>query len=1155
MRTLTMATASKRPKKTTRHLDDDEVISVPAAPNTSCRGVENKPDNVQYGVAKVPIDDSRLHRFNPVEIPTAYELHHDASPRSAGDSGRPRRRNSEHSIWTFDSGFESMGTNVSNDPRNASNSYHTYDRGKNATAPPQHLGDINDLADLSRSILTLDMPESREAGAGDSIGGLRTTIDISHTRQEKSSQSTPRETYATQPSSSFFHHNIKMDESAKKRSSGIPQTTRVAAMPADGLTSLADDESQDFSTTRECRTCRNRRKECDGQQPECSRCIQDGFVCQGFERPDVSKENEDAASASNLDIGRPMARATLQDIGRLGSPGSPSSPPPNETTNRQLASAYGAGLGNRGTQVAQDRSTIQGFSHYSMLRYKKSYRTMHKIGRAIVDGIRQFDPGMNWNSTLGMDWNSSVKSTVTYVVDWDIEAFLQGQEYSIPGDEAIANAITLTGTHTNVQALSCRQYMVRMWPGRCLDTLELLQGAIRSKRLEWSTVYSSMKAELHIKGPIIEVTASGKTMDVARVGEQLAWLGAALRSSSRDTGVVYCTPTISSSSFMDDPDGLPHMSCHINYKFEPCETETEDVNGQCWHGLFADPVIVQGFQMLRIDKYTGLEVPLDMLVALARARYIDTFKSKIFIKGFSTMLVPTKRSENFVIWHLIYNKNPDERISYLDCNFEHADVKVADLEKSRHILGWCSDAVSVVGTSQAEYKVGRSRLHRAPSGCALEKVEITAGQFVTGTAAFTLGNREKPVHISRSGYLTRLQWISSKHFIFWDEGEKRGWLVNGANALLHILRASLKHSKRKFRSVWLLDPGALGDAIDLSHPDSALQVLISEKNRDLELYIDKTEVYDEKTTSGQANHLASRRQTRHYRLEDQIEHIYNILEKLIDHQNDIEARSGLQINPRPRRQLEGWDFKDLVTDGDPLFPRVATLQTIGKGWVDFTRAIRAVTLFGRGFGDLIVPKLGTTTPCLRWSRLPTGKYYLAVCVSDLEEIMEREGDEETNPRLLCSDIVWHMKQSSFDPCPCTKGGTHKHHEPVQVLFPLGFTRSLKKKARVELESRGAVIFGHNMNIHWHWRDNGDPVKGDPPPQPGSNSDAVSDSGIGSTNAFNSRSASVRSPASTPSDVPSPTTSPPSDSRDTGSKQSSKRRLHDMVSSMTKRVKF
>lgn len=381
--------------------------------------------------------------------------------------------------------------------------------------------------------------------------------------------------------------------------------------------------------------------------------------------------------------------------------------------------------------------------------------------------------------------------------------------------------------------------------------------------------------------------------------------------------------------------------------------------------------------------------------------------------------------------------------------------------------------------------------------------------------------------------------------------------MDGASALLHILRASLVHSKRKFQSAWLLDLGTLRDTDDQSQPVSALQVLISEENRDLGLYIDKTEVFDEETSDRQRNSKVSRRQTRHYRLEDRIEHIYNILEKLIDHQTDAARRSGLQMNIRPRRELEGWDFKDLATDGDPFFPRVATIQTIGKGWVDFTRTIHAVTLFGRGFGQLIQPKSVTVPRCPRWSSLPSGRYYLAALVSDLHEIMERDGDPTSNPRRLCDNIIWHMKITTFNPCPGARG-IHKCHDPVQVLFPLKFLQDLRKKPQVKLEDRGAVIFGHNMNLRWYWGDNGDPVKGDPPPQIDLPPDALYDSGLGSSiSSPSSRSASEPNGAIAPGeDTPSPSSSLTLPSVSPGKvPKESRRPLHDMVSSISKRVRM
>jgi len=179
---------------------------------------------------------------------------------------------------------------------------------------------------------------------------------------------------------------------------------------------------------------------------------------------------------------------------------------------------------------------------------------------------------------------------------------------------------------------------------------------------------------------------------VAEVGQQLAWLGAALRTSPWKEGVACCTPFIEAQSGSGD-QSLPFA---IGFRID---SPSAKGNGQCWHGLFRRPVIAQGFPIpQRTKTNTGLETPINMAAALARAKYIDTFNSKLFIKGFSTMLIPVKRSDNIVIWHLLYNGHPNDRISYLDSSsVEHADVTMRELETTRHIIGWCSEAVLTAG--------------------------------------------------------------------------------------------------------------------------------------------------------------------------------------------------------------------------------------------------------------------------------------------------------------------------------------------------------------------------------------------------------------------------------------------------------------------------
>lgn len=214
---------------------------------------------------------------------------------------------------------------------------------------------------------------------------------------------------------------------------------------------------------------------------------------------------------------------------------------------------------------------------------------------------------------------------------------------------------------------------------------------------------SGLTLEASIEDSKVVVEAFGVPNFVAEIGEQLAWLGAVLQSSPYTTGVVYCTPFIDNLSSVGCDNGdssgtVPALQCRIKFRFEKGENSISSSNGQCWHDMFLRPVIAQGFPIpIRSESATGLEMPLNMMAALLRTPFINTFRSNVFIKGFSAMLVPTKRTDDILIWHLLHSKYSNDRISYLDCNIEHADINIAELESVRHVVGWCSEAVIIAG--------------------------------------------------------------------------------------------------------------------------------------------------------------------------------------------------------------------------------------------------------------------------------------------------------------------------------------------------------------------------------------------------------------------------------------------------------------------------
>jgi len=166
------------------------------------------------------------------------------------------------------------------------------------------------------------------------------------------------------------------------------------------------------------------------------------------------------------------------------------------------------------------------------------------------------------------------------------------------------------------------------------------------------------------------VEASGTGYSVAEIGELFAWLGAALRSSPYKLGVAYCTPFISDIGNTPCPAAgvLPRLEilCKIDFTMQQSQEQVRPSSGQCWHNMFRNPVVVKGYPIPRRSEYnTGLEIPLNMMAGLAQTQRANIFNERLFIKGFSTMLVPTKRSGNLLIWHLLF-KEDGSRISYLD---------------------------------------------------------------------------------------------------------------------------------------------------------------------------------------------------------------------------------------------------------------------------------------------------------------------------------------------------------------------------------------------------------------------------------------------------------------------------------------------------------
>ena len=353
-----------------------------------------------------------------------------------------------------------------------------------------------------------------------------------------------------------------------------------------------------------------------------------------------------------------------------------------------------------------------------------------------------------------------------------------------------------------------------------------------------------------------------------------------------------------------------------------------------------------------------------------------------------------------------------------------------------------------------------------------------------------IGKRDKPAYVTlQDDYVSKLEWISSQFVVFYDLEDRRAWLLDGLSALLHLVRASLHHgASNRFakvlgRNAPILDEGERHDDAQLA----AMALLVNDANLNLKLHAKPEEQWEEESIKGGSDKESVTKTKRTYfSLKDKVLRIHHALEQIIAHQCNVDSEDGVgfRIKGTPRKQLEGFNFMDIAADTAPYWPLVTTIKGTGRGWADFIRAIHAITLFGRGFGDILRPS-DPTRLCSPWVSVPKHQDYLAVCCSDLETVFEKYGDRNNSPWRLVDEIYWVRRDKTFEHCKCGVGipAAKQSCDRVQLFLPsLSFTGKLWGKRLQSpsfLASQGAIILGHSSKLPLRWGAQSDPEEGDP----------------------------------------------------------------------------
>ncbi|KAF2689770.1 hypothetical protein K458DRAFT_384408 [Lentithecium fluviatile CBS 122367] len=687
------------------------------------------------------------------------------------------------------------------------------------------------------------------------------------------------------------------------------------------------------------------------------------------------------------------------------------------------------------------------------------------------------------------------------LMDWDLPNFLKTQEYGSTLESALERAITITGSEINAQATTCLDYMCQTWPSTGREVLGMLKKALKSPLFSCSyTIADRTRVTVKFRESTASFVALGRPAVLTELCEGLAWLGCALRCSPPRTA-YQVKPNVRVLPDDVSSQNMPSISVRIGFWLTSLVDESTLLgaeNGACWHALFRGPLVVNGFPIsARYDREEGLEVPFEMMTSLADSRFATHYDRSLLLKGLRTMLVPTRFTEQSVVWHFLCNQ--EERIPYFayrqQCP-DHVDIDVLNIHKLQHMslrnfVGWAPNVTRHIGTNDVLYeRVEWAGARKCSAGLAVEpKLTISASKILGISGSFVRGNRDKPEYVKQPAYAMQIEAARHMNVVLYDVASRRGWLVDGASALLHTVRTKVArkpyHSKSSPRNNGSFDPSTF------KHPeiDGGQQVasdaLTDERNmkhivlREFDSYADET-VEQGQAQSGPRNAstdesasllesgttLGKKAVYKSTCFKELVSQVWSTLEQIYDRQIEDETIHGMkQLSYGCKTTLEGYEFMDIVSNKHVLRRRFISLKSNGPAWTAFARQIHAVTLFGQHFGELYKPALNKSLGiCEPWRAAPKGCEYLVAPMSLLIEIKEqnwKDGEVDQYSSELAHGHFWYPSPGAF--ALCRTDCSHNFSDRVQH-----FRRQIEEKDRrgkrfwmwnQRLYDKGAVLFG------------------------------------------------------------------------------------------------
>ncbi|RYP71784.1 hypothetical protein DL771_004596 [Monosporascus sp. 5C6A] len=469
-----------------------------------------------------------------------------------------------------------------------------------------------------------------------------------------------------------------------------------------------------------------------------------------------------------------------------------------------------------------------------------------------------------------------------------------------------------------------------------------------------------------------------------------------------------------------------------------------------------------------------------------------------------------RSSKRSLTWHFLFNED-GKRIPYYDFRqrcpawIDASEVGTSFLEARnvRNFVGWASHITRHLGTAEIEYdKIDWAGAKTCSAGLDIEqKLTISVSKILGGSVNAVRGNRDKPDYVKHSTYSVQIKHAREIYAVLYDVESQRGWLVDGASALLHLVRTQVVRKPYGGANSLFNNPNA--NRWKFEHPamngcgNVAVDILNKESNmkhvilREFSSYADETiavrqeeaiSTVDE-DSSDETNERSSKvpdlgeKRKEIYKttcFRELVTQTWSTLEQIYDRQiEDATTHATIHLQNPLQTILEGYELMSIVSAEHILTRRYVKLQLNGEAWIDFTKRIHAITLFGQHFGDIYKPTEGLWRRiCDNWRTVPRGHEYLAAPISLLQEIKQhswRQGQIESNSPEIVKGFLCSLSEDAFRICePNCKHSFNRVQRPrpstrEETLNLINLRKKVPQKADFA-EINGALLFGKSSDL-------------------------------------------------------------------------------------------